>query len=181
MDSLQRETSCCALGLLNAIQHNSNPTIEESFQRWQDMVFRCKCSWEYRLSWIFRMFFLSSGFLESALPFIQLCAKTAEGTSFYSGNFFTSSEFLDYFCELTHLSYQFVLMLPCILTTSRAHGWDKVPQKSTSKSVKHCFISFSLNPGFKAQGPSPPRNLRCWKSLLLLEMEYFLLSEELLA
>lgn len=174
MDSLERETSCCALGLLNAIQHSSNPTQEKSIQKWQDVAFRCKCSWEYRLPWIFTLFFLSSGFLRSALPFIQLCAKP-EGTRFYCGNFFTSSEFLDYFCVITHLCYLFVLMFPCILANNQAHGWDKFPQRSTSKSIKHCFIPFSLNPGYKAQGSSPPRNLRCWKPLLLLEMEYFLL------
>lgn len=116
-----------------------------------------------------------SGFLGSALPFIQLCAKTTEGTRFYSGNFFASSQFLDYFCVLTHLSYQYVLMLPCILATSQAHGWDKGSQRSISKSVKHCFMPFSLNPGFKAQRSSPSSNLRCSKPLLLLAMEYLLL------
>lgn len=104
------------------------------------------------------------------VPFMQLCAKTTEGTKFCSGNFFTSSEFLDYFCILTHLSSQFVLMLLCILATNWVHGWDTVPQRSTSKSVKHCFLPFSLNPGFKAQGSRPPSYLRCSKPPLLLKM-----------
>lgn len=129
-------------------------------------------------------YFPFQGFLGSALPFIQLCAKTTEGTKFYSGNFFTSSEFLDYFCVLTHLSYQFVLMLLCMLTTSRARGWDEVPQRSTNKSVKHCFLPFSLNPGFKPKESSPPSYLRCSKPPLLLELGLTItscFSEELLA
>lgn len=55
--ALQRETLWCALGAINPSESSSAPGPTKSVQRRQDLLFRCKCSWEYRLVGVFRLGF----------------------------------------------------------------------------------------------------------------------------